>query len=96
MPNKTDVDIFAIPIDFALGETIKRFENPKGENEKIIYESLRRSRDMWKNIRINGLEICGMTYEEFCEQPNRKSNVLFLTDEEMQKYRKALKIMDLL
>ena len=91
-----DKEIFTSPIEFSLNETIKRFENPKDEHEKIIYQSLKRSKEMWKNIRVNGLEIYGITFEEFCEQFKEKKNVVFFTDKEMEKYQKALKIMDLL
>ena len=48
-------DIFTVPINFALQETMKRFENSDDENNKIIYEGLRRSKAVWENIRINGL-----------------------------------------
>ena len=40
-------DIFTSPIDFALQEMIKQFENYDNDNDKMIYESLRRSRAMW-------------------------------------------------
>ena len=30
-------DIFTSPIDFALQETMERFENPTNSNDKLIY-----------------------------------------------------------
>ena len=53
-------DIFTSPIDFALQETMKRFENADNNDDKLLYEAMRRSRATWENIRINGLNICGM------------------------------------
>ena len=87
------VDIFTSPIDFALQETIKQFENTDNDNDKMIYESLRRSRAMWENIRIYGLDICGMTYEQFCDQCNKKRNIVFLSDDEVEDFNKAIEIM---
>ena len=86
-------DIFTSPIDFALQETMKQFENADNDNNKMIYESLRRSRAMWKNIRIYGLDICGMTYEQFCDQCNKKRNIVFLSDDEVEDFNKAIEIM---
>ena len=87
-------DIFTSPINFALQETIKKFEND--EENKLLYEVLRRSMAMWENIRINGLEICGMTYEQFCEQLEKKKNVVFLSDEEVESFNKAIQIMSVI
>ena len=87
------VDIFTSPIDFALQETIKQFEDSDKDNDKLIYNSLRRSQVMWENIKIHGLEICGMTYEQFCEQCNKKKNIVFLADDEVEDFNKAIKIM---
>ena len=86
-------DIFTSPIDFALQETMKQFENADNNNNKMIYESLRRSRAMWENIRVYGLDICGMTYEQFCDQCNKKRNIVFLSDDEVENFNKAVRIM---
>ena len=87
-------DIFTSPIDFALQETLKKFEND--EENKLLYEALRRSKAMWENIRINGLEICGMTYEQFCKQLEKKKNVVFLSDDEVECFNKAIQIMNVM
>ena len=86
-------DIFTMPINFALQEAIKRFENYDNDNDKMIYESLRRSRALWENIRIYGLDICGMTYEQFCDQCDKKKNIVFLSDDEVEDFNKAIEIM---
>ena len=89
-------DIFTSPIDFALQETMKRFENSEDDNDKLIYETLRRSKAMWENIEIHGLEICGMTYEQFCEQCNEKNHIVFLSDDEAENFNKAVEIMNVI
>ena len=90
------VDIFTSPIDFALQETMKQFENADNDNNKMIYESLRRSRAMWENIRVHGLNICGMTYEQFCDQCDKKKNIVFLSDDEVDDFNKAIQIMNVI
>lgn len=89
-------DIFTSPIDFALQETMERFENPTNSNDKLIYETLRRSKKIWENIKIHGLEICGMTYDQFCEQCDRKKNIVFLSDDEIDDFNKAVEIMNII
>lgn len=86
-------DILTSPIDFALQETMKRFENSEDDNDKLIYETLRRSKAMWENIKIHGLEICRMTYEQFVDQCNKKKNIVFLADDELEDFNKAVQIM---
>lgn len=86
-------DIFTSPIDFAFQEAMKRFENSEDDNDKLIYETLRRSKAMWENIKIHGLEICGMTYEQFVDQCNKKKNIVFLADDELEDFNKAVQIM---
>lgn len=89
-------DIFTSPIDFALQETIKQFEDAENNHDKLIYEALKRSRRIWENIRINGLEICGMTYEQFCAQCDKKRNIVFLSDDELDDFNKAIQIMEIM
>lgn len=87
-------DIFASPIDFAVKRTLETLGNSEGD--KIIAESLKRSAKIWEAIRIYGLSICGLTYEEFCEQLEEKKNIIFLSDNELEFYNKAVKIMNVL
>jgi hypothetical protein len=87
-------DIFTSPIEFALQEAIKRFEGDK-ENE-LLYGALKRSEAMWEKIRIHGLQICGLTYDQFCEQLEYKKNVIFLSDDEVETFNKAVQIMEVM
>lgn len=87
-------DIFTSPIDFALQEAIKRFECDE-ENE-LLYGALKRSEAMWENIRIHGLQILGLTYEQFCEQLENKRNVIFLSDDEVESFNKAVQVMNVI
>ena len=89
-------DIFTSPIDFALQETMKQFENADNNNNKMIYESLRRSRAMWENIRVHGLDIYGMTYEQFCDQFEKKKNIIFMSDNEINTFNKVVEITDIM
>ena len=89
-------DIFTSPIDFALQETMKQFENADNNNNEMIYESLRRSRVMWEKIRVHGLDIYGMTYEQFCDQFATKKNIVFLSDDELKDFNKAVEIMNIM
>lgn len=87
-------DIFTSPIEFAIEKTLETLGD--SENDRTIKESLKRSAKTWESIRIHGLSICGMTYEQFCEQFEEKKNVVFMSDEELEVYYKAVKIMNVL
>lgn len=87
-------DVFTSPIEFAIEKTLKTLGS--SEDDRIIEEGLKRSSKMWEAIRVRGLSICGMTYEQFCEQFEEKKNVIFMSDSELENYNKAVKIMDVL
>ncbi len=87
-------DIFTSPIEFAIKKTIETLEDT--EDDRIIKEGLRRSEKMWEAIRVHGLSICGMAYEQFCKQFEEKKNVIFMSDNELDFYNKAIKIMNVL
>lgn len=89
-------DIFTMPIVFALQEAMGQFENSDDENDKLIYECLKRSKVIWENIRIHNLDICGMTYEQFCDQCEKKRNIMFLADDELEDFNKAVQIMNVM
>ena len=89
-------DIFTMPIVFALQEAMKQFENCDNDSDKMIYESLRRSKAIWENIRIHGLNVSGMTYEQFCDQCEKKKNIVFLSDDEIEIFNKAVEIMNIM
>lgn len=90
----TNGDIFTSPIEFAAKRTLETLGD--FEEDRIIKESLKRSEKMWEAIRVYGLSICGMTYEQFCRQFEEKKNVIFMSDSELKNYNKAIKIMDVL
>lgn len=89
-------DFMISPIEYALQETIKKFENSDKDDEKLIYELLKRSEAIWSSIKINGLQTYGMTYEDFCNQCKEKRNVLFLTDEELENINKAIQVVNIM
>lgn len=89
-------DIFTSPIEFALQGTMKQFKDSDDDNDKLIYECLKRSKVIWENIKIYGLDICGMTYEQFCDQCDKKKNIVFLADDELNDFNKAIEIMNVM
>lgn len=90
----TKRDSFTSPIEFAIEKTLKMLGD--SENDRIIKESLKRSANMWEAIRVHGLSIYGMTYEQFCKHFEEKRNVIFVTDEELKQYNKAVRVMNIL
>lgn len=78
-------------IDVALQEAIEKYRD-----NKFLCNAFKRSKAVWDKISIVGLETCGMTYDEFCKQLESHKNILFLTDDEMKDYNKALQIMDVI
>ena len=86
-------DIFITPIDFALDLALEKYANSDDSDSKFTYELLRRSKAMWENIRIHGLDVYGMTYEQFCNQFNDKKNIIFMSDDELKDFNKAVEIM---
>lgn len=90
----TKRDSFTSPIEFAIEKTLKMLGD--SENDRIIKESLKRSANMWEAIRVHGLSIYGMTYEQFCKHFEEKRSVIFVTDEELKQYNKAVRVMNIL
>ena len=80
-------------ITYSLQEALKKYENPESEVNRILFEAFKRSETVWKSIRIHGLETYGLTYEQFCKQCEDKPNILFLSDDELNEYCKAMEIM---
>lgn len=89
-------DIFTSPIEYAIKKTMQELKDAEGDNEKFIYESLRRSSKIWENIRIQNLQIYEMTYDQFCQQFETKKNIIFLTDDEIKSINKAMRIIKVL
>ena len=91
-----DTKILKEAISFALEETMERFASAEDDGYKFVYSVLERSRAMWEKIRIGGLRNCGMSNEQFYEQLENKRNVIFLSDDEMERFNKAIQIMSVL
>ena len=87
-------DILISPIEFAIKKTLETLGD--SEEDKIIKEALRRSEKIWDAVRIFRISTCGMTYEQFCKQFKEKKNVIFMSDNELEVYNKAIKIMNVL
>lgn len=89
-------DVFTSPINYAIQEMLKRFENSEDENDKLLYELYKRSEALWETIQIHGLDFCGMTYEQFAEHCKKKRNIIFFSDEEIVYFNKAIDIMNIM
>lgn len=77
---------------YAIDREIKQHEGQEEEYHKIIYAGLLRSRTVLKALKVNGLQIVGMSYEEFCRQVEDKTEVVFMTGEEAAEMWEALKL----
>ena len=77
---------------YAIEREIKQHEGQEEEYHKIIYAGLLRSRTVLEALKVNGLQIVGMSYEEFCRQVEDKTEVVFMTGEEAAEMREALKL----
>lgn len=78
-------------IDVALQEAIEKYRD-----NKLLCDAFKRSKAVWDNISITCLEFLGMTYDEFLEYLESHSNILFLPDDKMKDYNKALQIIDVM
>lgn len=85
-------DLLAGPIEFALQKVIKEYENPTNNAEKVIYEVLKRSEAVWNKIKIGGLNVYGLSYDEFCKQCEEKPNIMFLSNDEVDTLKMAIEI----
>lgn len=77
---------------YAIDREIKQHEGKEEEHHKIIYAGLLRSRTVLEALKVNGLQIVGMSYEEFYRQVEDKTEVVFMTGEEAEEVREALKL----
>ena len=76
----------------AIDQEIKQHEGQEEEHHKIIYAGLLRSRKVLEALKINNLQIVNMSYEKFCKQVEDKTEVVFMTEEEAEEVREALKL----
>lgn len=77
---------------YAIDREIEQHEGREEDYHKIIYAGLLRSRTVLEALKVNGLQIVGMSYEEFYRQVEDKTEVIFMTEEEAGEMREALKL----
>lgn len=77
---------------YAIDREIKQHEGREEDYHKIIYAGLLRSRTVLEALKINNLQVVNMSYEEFCKQVQNKTEVVFMTEEEAEEMREALKL----
>lgn len=87
-------DEFTSTIALAFRKAMKEHEGKNEEHNQILYEMYKRSADVWDSLCIHGLEMYGMSYEKFLEQCETKKNIMFLSDDELDDYYRARKIME--
>ena len=86
--------IYENPLDFAIQTAIESLGD--SAYDKRIKSYLERSAKVYNAIIAHGISITGMTYGKFCDQFEQKRNVIFLSDEEMELFSKAIRIMNIL
>ncbi len=77
---------------YAIDNEIKHHRGKDEEHHKIIYAGLLRSRAVLEGLKINNLQIVNMSYEDFCRQVGDKTEVIFMTEEEVEEMREALRL----
>lgn len=75
-----------------LDQEIPKYKDSDEEYKQIVYEELIRTKKLLENIKVYGIQVLNTSYEQYCENLEEKHNILFLTDEEMQGIRNALKL----
>lgn len=90
------VDVLTGSINFALQKVLDEYENSSDKNDKIIYEMAKRSKTLWENVNVHGLQTIGLTYGQYCEQFKEKKNILFLTDSELADFKHCSEKLNLI
>lgn len=62
------------------------------EDIPTIVDTLEKQVSQEPRLDGDGLQIVGMSYEEFCRQVEDKTEVVFMTGEEVAEMREALKL----
>lgn len=75
-----------------LDQEIPKYKDSDEEYKQIIYEELIRTKKLLENIKVYGVQVLNISYEQYCKNLEEKHNIVFLTDEEMQDIRNALKL----
>lgn len=75
-----------------LDQEIPKYKDSDEEYKQIVYEELIRTKKLLENIKVYGIQVLNTSYEQYCKSLEERHNILFLTDEEMQDVRNALKL----
>ena len=75
-------------------KTLKQKEQTEDTLRLISY--CERELEIMNHVTRTGVKMFGCTIEEFKEQLKEKPHVLILSDKELKKVNKAIKIMDIL
>lgn len=86
-------DEYSMAITFAIRQAIKQFEGKDDDSSKIMYRCLQASEKVFNDLYVAGINLFGKTYEKFLEELKEKRNVVFLSDDELEDYNKAMKVI---
>ena len=86
--------LFSDPVDFSLNKLINDIKINPTQNTRFCLGIINRVREIWKKIKIHGIETCGLTYDEFLNQLESK-HIIFFTDKEAKDYMKSKEIIKL-
>lgn len=75
-----------------LDQEIPKYKDSDEEYKQIVYEELIRTKKLLENIKVYGVQVLNTSYKQYCNNLEERHNILFLTDEEMQDIRNALKL----
>lgn len=87
--------LIAPPIQYLikyLDQEIPKYKDSDEEYKQIIHEDLIRTKKLLENIKVYGVQVLNTSYDQYCDNLEERHNILFLTDEEIQDVRNALKL----
>ena len=87
-------DEFTSTIALALRKAMEEYEGRTNEQGRILYRLYQGSAAIWDSLYIHGIELFGKTYEQFLEECKEKKNIVFLSDEELKDYNRAMKVIE--
>ena len=77
---------------YAIQKEMEKYEEKDSECDRIIYETLIRSKAVMERLYIYGLKNLDMSSKEFLKYMNDRPNIIFLTDAEKEEMDNALRI----
>lgn len=69
-------DMYINAIEYAIKKTLESIGNSEYEN--IVRETLKRNIKILESVKIHGLEMCCLTYEQFCKQIDSKKYHIYV------------------